>query len=251
MSKKITIRTLVRIDKQKAWDYYTKPEHITKWNFADSSWHCPFASNKLIVGGQYMARMEAKDGSFGFDFQATYQTVNIGSDFTYEFGGRFAKVEFRTLQDATMIEINFDAETEHPIALQRKGWQSILNHFKHYAEVQNYLDGFPEDCKRVLMEIRACILKVVPNATECLNYGVLAYTLMDGGKLDQQLMVGGFKNHVGIYPHPSTIAHFEKDLNAYKFGKGSVQFPLDKPLPVELIEDMIRYRMHLLQNHPY
>ena len=74
-NQKITIKATVYADKHKVWDYYTQPEHITKWNFADPNWHCPTAINNMKVGGQYKARMEAKDGSFGFDFDAVYTEV--------------------------------------------------------------------------------------------------------------------------------------------------------------------------------
>jgi uncharacterized protein YndB with AHSA1/START domain len=75
--EKIIINAFISADKKKVWDYYTKPEHITKWNFADPSWHCPTASNDLTVGGRYVARMEAKDGSFGFDFDAVYTAIQL------------------------------------------------------------------------------------------------------------------------------------------------------------------------------
>ncbi len=132
--EKITIKETVLADKQKVWDYYTKPEHIIKWNFADPSWHCPTATNDMKIGGRYVARMEAKDGSFGFDFDATYVEINEGQSFTYEFGGRFATVEFKETNGQTEVTITFDPETEHPIEMQRRGWQSILDNFKSYTE---------------------------------------------------------------------------------------------------------------------
>ncbi len=132
--EKITIRTTVSADKQKVWDYYTKPEHITKWNFADPSWHCPTATNDMRLGGRYVARMEAKDGSFGFDFDAVYTEIHLGESFTYEFGGRFATVEFRETNGQTEVTVAFDPETENSIELQRNGWQAILDNFKKYTE---------------------------------------------------------------------------------------------------------------------
>src|SRR5690554_2589327 len=74
-STKITIETTINADTNKVWDYWTKPEHITKWNFASDDWHCPKAENDMIVGGIYTARMEAKDGSFGFDLKAVYDEI--------------------------------------------------------------------------------------------------------------------------------------------------------------------------------
>jgi uncharacterized protein YndB with AHSA1/START domain len=131
---KIIINTTVSADKQKAWDYYTKPEHITKWNFADPSWHCPKATNDLNVGGRYFARMEAKDGSFGFDFDAVYKEVNKGQSFSYEFGGRLATIVFDEANGQTKVTVTFDPETDNSIDLQRQGWQAILNNFKNYTE---------------------------------------------------------------------------------------------------------------------
>ena len=131
---KITIKATILADKTKVWDYYTKPEHITKWNFADPSWHCPTASNDLKVGGRYFARMEAKDGRFGFDFEASYLDIKIYEKFIYEFGDRQALVEFNSKNGQTEVMITFDPETEHPIEMQRVGWQSILNNFKKYTE---------------------------------------------------------------------------------------------------------------------
>lgn len=132
--EKINIKTTVLADKQKVWDYYTQPVHITKWNFADPCWHCPTATNDLKVGGRYVARMEAKDGSFGFDFDAVYTDINKGENFTYVFGGRFATVEFIETNGQTEVTIVFDPETENSIDLQRQGWQAILDNFKKYTE---------------------------------------------------------------------------------------------------------------------
>jgi hypothetical protein len=88
----------------------------------------------MRIGGKYFARMEAKDGSFGFDFIAMYTQVSEGDLFTYEFGGRQATVEFKDQNMKTEVIISFDPETENPIELQRNGWQSILNNFKTYTE---------------------------------------------------------------------------------------------------------------------
>ncbi|MFN9665394.1 MAG: SRPBCC domain-containing protein, partial [Bacteroidota bacterium] len=132
--EKITITATIAADKQKVWNYYTQPEHITQWNFADPSWHCPAASNDLQPGGQYFARMEAKDGSFGFDFIAIYTEIQLIETFTYQFGDRTATANFSENNGSTAITISFDPETENPIELQRNGWQAILHNFKNYAE---------------------------------------------------------------------------------------------------------------------
>lgn len=133
--EKITISAIVQADIRKAWDYYTQPEHITGWNFASDDWHCPRATNDMRVGGQYCGRMEAKDGSFGFDFVAVYTAINVNESFTYVGPeGRVIDVFFKTLGNDTEVVIQFDPETVNPIELQRNGWQAILNNFKKYTE---------------------------------------------------------------------------------------------------------------------
>jgi len=132
---KITIQAIVSANKQKTWRYYTQPEHIVHWNFATDDWQCPRASNDLSVGGKYIARMEAKDGSVGFDFEATYTEIIEGEKFTYTMpDSRVVHVLFHGAGDKTEVVITFDAETENSLELQRNGWQAILNNFKEYTE---------------------------------------------------------------------------------------------------------------------
>lgn len=134
MQNKITVTANVQAPSAKVWDYYTNPNHIVNWNFAHPSWHCPSATNDMKIGGIYKARMEAKDGSYGFDFEAIYSAIEIGKSFTYEFGGRTAKVDFNENGNATEVTIKFDPESENPIEMQQEGWQAILNNFKSYVE---------------------------------------------------------------------------------------------------------------------
>jgi len=132
---KITIAATISAEKQKVWDYYTQPEHITKWNFASDDWQCPKAENDLQVGGKYFARMEAKDGSFGFDFEGVYIEVDKGKKITYEMAdGRQASVNFEKTEKGTLVTITFDAENENPEELQKAGWQAILHNLKKYTE---------------------------------------------------------------------------------------------------------------------
>jgi uncharacterized protein YndB with AHSA1/START domain len=131
---KITVSATIPAPVEKVWDYYSNPKHIVHWNFADPSWHCPSAENDMRIGGTYKARMEAKDGSFGFDFEAIYTDINEGKNFTYEFGGRIATVQFNNLVSQTEVIITFDPEEENPIEMQQGGWQMILNNFKTYTE---------------------------------------------------------------------------------------------------------------------
>ena len=132
---KIMVQATISEGMDKVWDYYTNPEHIIKWNFASDDWHCPHASNDMRVGGKYSARMEAKDGSFGFDFEAVYDEVEPNKQFTYTMpDGRQVKVTFFELNYKTTVKVNFDAESENTIEMQRGGWQAILNNFKKYTE---------------------------------------------------------------------------------------------------------------------
>jgi uncharacterized protein YndB with AHSA1/START domain len=132
---KVTVNATIKADRKKVWDYYTNPKHITQWNFADPSWHCPNAENDMRVGGTYRARMEAKDGSFGFDFEAVYTEIVNGEKFTYKMGdGRVADVWFKDANGQTEVIVTFDAEDQNPVEMQKGGWQAILNNFKAYTE---------------------------------------------------------------------------------------------------------------------
>jgi uncharacterized protein YndB with AHSA1/START domain len=134
-TNKITIEATILADIKKVWEYYTKPEHIVKWNFASDDWQCPSATNDLKVGGKYWARMEAKDGSFGFDFEATYSKIIEFEKIEYVlFDTRVVEIQFKQLADKTEVIVRFDAETENPIDMQRDGWQAILNNFKKHVE---------------------------------------------------------------------------------------------------------------------
>lgn len=117
-----------------AWECYTQPQHITQWNFADPSWHCPHAENTMEVGGRYLARMEAKDGSFGFDFEAVYESITPGRAFTYGFGGRTATVNFDEDGGVTMVTVSFTPEEINSRERQQQGWQAILDNYARYAE---------------------------------------------------------------------------------------------------------------------
>lgn len=132
---KISVQATIAADTKKVWDFYTNPEHITQWNFAADDWHCPNAENDLRVGGKYRSRMEAKDGSWGFDFEAVYDEVIPEKKFTYTMtDGRKASVAFDNLDGKTKVIVNFDAETENSVDMQKEGWQAILDNFKKYTE---------------------------------------------------------------------------------------------------------------------
>jgi uncharacterized protein YndB with AHSA1/START domain len=133
--KKVTVTALISAEKKKAWDYYTLPEHIVNWNFASDQWHCPKASNDLVVGGKYFTRMEAKFGEIGFDFEGTYTEVLPEEGFTFKLPDeREVNVSFTEKEGNTQVQVIFDAETENPIKLQTQGWQTILDQYKKYTE---------------------------------------------------------------------------------------------------------------------
>jgi uncharacterized protein YndB with AHSA1/START domain len=132
---KIKIETTIAATPQKVWEAWTKPEHITKWNFATDTWRCPRATNDLRIGGKYVARMEAKDGSFGFDFEAIYDEIIDQKKITYTMAdGRKATTLFENLDGKTKVTTVFDAEKQNPEEMQKGGWQAILNNFKKYVE---------------------------------------------------------------------------------------------------------------------
>lgn len=131
----ITIEATVSADLQKAWESYTQENHIVNWNFASDDWHCPSAENDLKTGGKYKARMEAKDGSFGFDFEATYDEVVPMSKIVYTIAdGRQCTITFENHGGQTLVRTVFEAESINPPELQKQGWQMILNNYKSYTE---------------------------------------------------------------------------------------------------------------------
>ena len=131
----ITIQNTVNAPVEKVWNYWSNPDHITKWNNASPDWHTPWAKNDLRVGGSFVSRMEAKDGSMGFDFGGTYDEVKEHEYIEYTMGdGRNVKVRFSGQGDTTKMGINFEAEETNSVEMQRGGWQAILDNFKKYTE---------------------------------------------------------------------------------------------------------------------
>ena len=133
---KITIETTVRAPIEKVWSAYTSPEDIIQWNAASDDWHTTSSSVELRVGGTFSSRMEAKNGSFGFDFAGTYTTIIPNELIEYTFGDRSASVAFKHTNDGVIVRISFVAETEHPIEQQEQGWQAILNKFATHVEAK-------------------------------------------------------------------------------------------------------------------
>ncbi len=133
--QKVIIMALVDASLKKVWDFWTLPEHITGWNFASDDWHCPKSENDLRLGGKMNSRMEAKDGSFGFDFEAIYDEVVEHKKIGYAMAdGRHVTTTFENVEGNTRVTTIFDAETQNSIEMQKGGWQAILNNFKKYSE---------------------------------------------------------------------------------------------------------------------
>lgn len=130
----IVVRTSVNFPVNRVWELWTFPGHIEKWNTASEDWHTPFAQNDLRAGGRFLYRMEAKDGSFGFDFSGTYDKVTLLKEIYYTLDdGRKVEINFQEDNGETHIITKFEAETENPVEMQRQGWQAILDNFKKYA----------------------------------------------------------------------------------------------------------------------
>ncbi|RYG18594.1 MAG: polyketide cyclase [Chitinophagaceae bacterium] len=131
----ITIEATINAPVDKVWSYWNLPAHIMQWAFASEEWHCPAAENDLQVGGKFTTRMEAKDGSFGFEFGGIYDVVKTNEEIAYSLeDGRKVKITFIDLGNETKVIETFDPESQNPIEMQRGGWQAILNNFKKHAE---------------------------------------------------------------------------------------------------------------------
>ena len=132
---KITVENTVHAPIEKVWELWTSPAHITKWTHASDDWHTPFAENDLRVGGKFSSRMEARDGSFGFDFGGVYDAVKEHELIEYTLGdGRKVVIHFAGQGNETRVVETFDAEGTNSVDMQKGGWQAILDNFKKYAE---------------------------------------------------------------------------------------------------------------------
>jgi len=131
---KIIVETTVAAAIQEVWRAYTTPEDIKQWNAASDDWHTTAASVDLHEGGAFSSRMEAKDGSMGFDFAGTYTRIVPNQLIEYSFGERIAKVEFVEGVDGVKVRVSFDPENEFPVEQQRQGWQAILDNFARHVQ---------------------------------------------------------------------------------------------------------------------
>ncbi|MBP1153656.1 MULTISPECIES: SRPBCC family protein [unclassified Paenibacillus] len=132
---RVTVQAVIQAPVEKVWRYWSEPEHITKWNQASETWHSPRSENDLRVGGKFLTRMEAKDGSMGFDFGGIYDVVKQHEQISYTLGdGRKVDINFVNQGNETKVVEIFDAESTHSIEMQQAGWQAIMDNFKRYSE---------------------------------------------------------------------------------------------------------------------
>jgi len=131
----ITVQTTVLAPVDTVWQCWTMPEHITKWTYALDTWHAPYAENNLTVGGKFLTRMEAKDGSMGFEFWGIYDVIEPYRFISYTLGDeRKVFITFDAKESGTIITESFEAESENSPEQQKAGWQAIMDNFKHYVE---------------------------------------------------------------------------------------------------------------------
>lgn len=131
----ITVQTTINASIEKVWEFWTLPEHITKWSFASPDWHTPYAENDLREGGKFRSTMAAKDGSMSFDFEGEYTLVKQNEAIEYIMAdGRKVEISFNEAPNGVEIIESFDPETQNPEEMQREGWQAILDNFKSYVE---------------------------------------------------------------------------------------------------------------------
>lgn len=135
-AQKITVETTVAAPVEKVWHAYVTPEDIKQWNAASDDWHTTAATVDLREGGTFSSRMEAKDGSFGFDFAGTYTKIVDHRLIEYAFGDRTAQVEFVPGKAGVAVRVTFDSEDTHSIEQQREGWQAILKNFARHVETK-------------------------------------------------------------------------------------------------------------------
>lgn len=131
----VTVENTVKAPVEKVWRFWTEPRHIRNWAYAMDTWHTPFAENDLQVGGKFVSRMEARDGSVGFDFNGIYDAIVPNKYIEYTLAdNRKVKITFSGNDKETKIVQDFEAEETNPVEMQKDGWQAILNNFKKYTE---------------------------------------------------------------------------------------------------------------------
>lgn len=135
VKEQITVEIHIHADVAKVWNYWNAPDKIIQWNFASNEWHCPKAEVDLRIGGKLITRMEAKNGSFGFDLEGVYEEIVNQKTIGYVMpDGRKVVTQFAASDGNSTVTTTFDSENQSPVAFQKQGWQAILNNFKKYVE---------------------------------------------------------------------------------------------------------------------
>lgn len=133
---KITVSVSIKASPGKVWEMWTMPDHIKKWCFANEEWHVPYAENNLTVGGRFVTRMEARDGTMGFDFGGAYEEIRNNEYIRYSLDdNRKVEILFSNSDETVTVTETFDPESMNPVEMQKAGWQAILNNFEKYAEM--------------------------------------------------------------------------------------------------------------------
>lgn len=136
----ITVQATISAPIEKVWKFWSEPQHITRWNAASEDWFTPTSSNDLRTGGEFTSRMEARDGSMGFDFGGKYSEVIPHEKIAYEMSdGRKVETTFTGKGNETTVKTTFDAESMNPVEMQQSGWQAIMDNFKKYVEDENHI----------------------------------------------------------------------------------------------------------------
>lgn len=225
---------------EKVWKYWNDPKHIVHWYFASDDWHVASAENNLEIDGKLLIKMAAKDGSFGFDYFGHYAKIEPFKEIVLRLGdNRLVETTFYKEEKGIRIVEVFEIEDQHTIEQEKNGWQAILNNFKAYAEsMQAYINDWDGEAQLRLITLRETVHTLVPEATEKMTYQMPTFYLK--GNL---LHFAAFKKHIGFYPGPACIEHFQEALKGYKTSKGAIQFQLSEALPLPLITEMIQYRV--------
>lgn len=180
----ITVSIKVKGSIEQIWDYFTNPKHIIHWNFASEDWYSPWAKNDFRVGGKFASRMEAKDGSFGFDFEGVYTEITLYKGYTYGLeDGRKIIVTFEEVDGKVIVREDFDPETENTIEQQQYGWQSILDNFKKYSESAG---------EKVIKNKVAVKRKIIPHLwfdTQALEAAEIYVSLFEDSKITNTDMI--------------------------------------------------------------
>lgn len=226
-----TVEIFIPDQVENVWSLWNEPKHIVHWYFASEEWCCPKAVNELRVEARINIRMEAKDGSFGFDFAGTYTHIDQYKAVNYRLDDRRqVHIIFESVKEGTLVTETFELEDVNTRERQILGWQSILNNFARYCKTQrknleanvidDYINGQSQEVQFKLNQIRDYIRILLPSAIEKLSYKMPTYHL---GK--NIIHFAAHNKHIGLYPGPDSIETFKESLKAYKYSKAPFKYP--------------------------